>query len=114
MRYTTFNHLTPNEGSEKLDNLRASLINVREATEDLLRGGCPDTVETDAANPEWLAKMMCVVGASYGIPRAPLDRTWEGPGVYRIRVESGLSQDTSWRKLDDMLVVAKRIGDLSY
>lgn len=77
-------------------------------------GGARPLVETEASNPEYLARFMSTIAAFHAAVRAPITETWKGPGVYRVAVEYGLSQSQDWDKLDDILVTAKRIRDLPY
>ena len=86
---------------------------VRAIEREYYSGGARPTVETEAANPTYLARFMSTIAAFHAATRAPITETWKGPGVYRVSVECGLSQSQDFDKLDDIEVVAERVRDLS-
>ena len=94
-----------------IDSLAQLLTFIGIIAENRENGSEPEFRGT-VLSPIELASALCALAAVYRAPRRPaLTEAWQGPGEYHIWLEHGLSQSTSWDKLDDCTVECRRVGD---
>lgn len=87
--------------------------NAIEALGDVVRNASNDTYQVKCVVPEDLAMAMGMYAAYHMAPgRCPLGPTWTGPGFYEIWNDIGASQAQDWTKLDDSVVMARKVAEL--